>query len=363
MRTKFFTSILIVIGFIVGSCQHENPIIETQDLPKNIILLIGDGMGLAQVQAALTANGNTLNIERCEITGLSKTSSSDSYITDSAAGGTAMACGVKTYNGAIGVDASGNIVKSILEYAEDNGLATGLVATSTITHATPASFIAHDASRGNYEAIARDFLDTDIDVFIGGGLNHFNARKDGEDLISSFRDNDYQVALNVNDLKSITNGKIAALLDSTAMPRVIDGRGDMLTMSTIKAIEILSKNDKGFFLMVEGSQIDWGGHDNDIEYVVSELIDFDKSVGAALDFAEKDGNTLVIITADHETGGLTILGEDILTDSLATNFSTDSHTSVMVPVYASGPQSDKFSGTYENNTLFDKMMKAFNFQQ
>lgn len=363
MRTRFFSLLLIISGLVMVSCFQKAPVFLDTKKPKNIILLIGDGMGLTQVQAATTVNGNTLNLERCENTGMSKTSSSDRYITDSAASGTAMACGVKTYNGAIGVNANGNVVKSILEYAEENGLSTGLVATSTITHATPASFIAHDTSRNNYEAIAKDFLDTDIDVFIGGGLNHFNVRKDGEQLVNSFQNNGYQVALNLEELNAISTGKIAALLDSTSMPRIIDGRGDMLTVSTLKAIDILSQNEKGFFLMVEGSQIDWGGHANNIEYVVSELIDFDKSIGAALDYAELDGNTLVIVTADHETGGLTILGEDILGDSLATNFSTTHHTSVMVPVYASGPQSETFRGVYENNTIFDKMLKAFNFQQ
>ena len=363
MRARFFSSILIISVLVGGACQHKATLVLDTKMPKNIILLIGDGMGLTQVQAATSVNGNTLNLERCETTGLSKTSSSDRYITDSAAGGTAMASGVKTYNGAIGVDANGNVVKSILEYAEENGLSTGLVATSTITHATPASFIAHDPSRNNYEEIAKDFLDTDIDIFIGGGLNHFNIRKDGEQLINKFQNNGYQIALNIEDLNAISTGKVAALLDSTSMPRIIDGRGDMLTLSTLKAIEILSQNENGFFLMVEGSQIDWGGHANNIEYVVSELIDFDKSIGAALDFAEVDGNTLVIITADHETGGLTILGEDILGDSLATNFSTTHHTSVMVPVYASGPQSDTFRGIYENSTIFDKMLKAFKFNK
>jgi len=146
------------------------------------------------------------------------------------------------------------------------------------------------------------------------------------------------------------------------MPRMTEGRQEMLLTSGEKAIEILSQNEKGFFLMIEGSQIDWGGHDNNIEYVVTELLDFDKVVGAALDFAELDGNTLVIVTADHETGGLTILGDDIMVDSLATSFSTTHHTAVMVPVYAYGPQANKFAGVYENNTLFHKMMNALNLR-
>jgi len=353
--------ILAVSSFSLMSCQShviDQDVKEKQ--PKNIILLIGDGMGLAQVEAAMTASKKTLNIERCSDTGFAKTSSSDEYITDSAAAATAIACGIKTYNGAIGVDSLGNDTKSILEYAEEAGLATGLVATSTITHATPASFIAHDDSRQHYEAIARDFLDIDTDVFIGGGLDHFANRKDSINLVEILESNGYQIALNTQELEQIKSGKLVGLLNNESMPRITEGRQEMLLKSGEKAIEILSQNEKGFFLMIEGSQIDWGGHDNDIEYVVSELLDFDQVVGAALDFARQDGNTLVIVTADHETGGLTILGEEIMSNSLATKFSTTHHTAVMVPVYAYGPQADKFAGVYENNTLFHKMMNALN---
>lgn len=350
---------LIAIGFSLITSQSQaigKPIQEK--LPKNIILLIGDGMGLAQVEAAMKVSKKSLNIERCSQTGFTKTSSSDEYVTDSGAAATAIACGLKTYNGAIGVDSLGNNVKSILVYAEEAGLATGLVATSTITHATPASFIAHDDSRYNYEAIARDFLDIDIDVFIGGGLNHFTKRKDGLNLVEVLQNNGYQIATNTQELEQINSGKLAGLLNSESMPRMADGRREMLLKSAEKAIEILSQNKKGFFLMIEGSQIDWGGHDNNIDYMVSELLDFDTVVGAALNFAEQDGNTLVIITADHETGGLTILGDSILADSRAINFSTTNHTAVMVPVYAYGPQADNFTGIYENNLLFNKMMDA-----
>lgn len=374
MKKIYLICFLVVIQLHLGSCQSPTSIsskdAESSEIvqanntghAKNIILLIGDGMGLTQVQAAMTVNNNHLNIERCENIGLSKTSSSSDYITDSAAGGTAMSCGVKTYNGAIGVDPSGNTLKSILEYAEDAGLATGLVATSTITHATPASFIAHDDSRQHYEAIAKDFLDVDVDVFIGGGLNNFTKRVDGLNLVDSLKQHGYNIALNMEDLATVKSGKIAGLLNDEAMPTMQDGRGDMLLKSSKKAIEILSQNNKGFFLMIEGSQIDWGGHSNDIQYVVSELLDFDSVVGMALDFAAQDGETMVIVTADHETGGLSILGKDIMNDPTATNFSTKHHTSVMVPVYSSGPDADNFKGIYENNTLFNKMMAAIGIQ-
>jgi alkaline phosphatase len=339
------------------SCQHKINFIPENNHPKNIILLIGDGMGSAQIQAAMIVKDSPLNIEKCKKTGMSKTSSATNYITDSGAAATAMACGVKTYNGAVGVDSLGNAIKSILDYAIDAGLATGLIATVQITHATPASFIAHEKSRKNYEEIAMAFVDTDIDIFIGSGLDNFNKRIDNLNLVDQLINKGYQIALTMDELNQIQKGKIAGLLELGA---ISNGRGDMLLESSMKAMEILSRNKKGFFLMIEGSRIDYGGHKNDINYIVSELLDFDKSVGAAIDFADIYGNTLVVVTADHETGGLTIINENILTDSLAVQFSTDYHTSTMVPVYAYGVGAENFTGIYENTAIFDKMMKALN---
>ncbi len=324
--------------------------------------MVGDGMGIAQIQAAMTVNNNHLNFERFTNSGFSKTSSASSYITDSAAGATAFSTGKKTYNGAIGVDSDTVTQKNILEYAEEAGLATGLVATSSITHATPAAFIAHQPSRQMKDAIALDFLKTDIDVFIGGGRDYFTKRNDGLNLTADLEENGYAVIFEQSEFVNIASGKLAALLAPDAMPAFSKGRGDMLAPASMKAIELLNKNDKGFFLMIEGSQIDWGGHSNDIEYVVSELLDFDNTIGQVLDFAKKDGETLVIVTADHETGGLTLVGDNILKDSTAAYFSTTHHTAVMVPVYAIGPGSKVFNGTYENNTIFDKMMNALNLR-
>ncbi len=355
-------NIFILVGllFMIACTSNEKKQETLANKPKNIIFMIGDGMGVAQIQAAMTVNNNQLNFERVTNVGFSKTSSSDNYITDSAAGATAFSTGKKTYNGAIGVNADTVAQKTILEYAEEAGLATGLVATSSITHATPASFIAHQPSRGMAEEIALDFLKTDIDVFIGGGKDYFTKRNDSLDLTIDLEKNGYKVIFEQTEFANITSGKLAALLAPDGMPAFSKGRGDMLAPAAMKAIELLNKNDQGFFLMIEGSQIDWGGHRNDIEYVVSELLDFDNTIGQVLDFAAKDGETLVIITADHETGGLTLVGDNIMNDTTAVHFSTTHHTAVMVPVYASGPGADAFSGTYENNTIFTKMMKALN---
>ena len=178
---------------------------------KNVILMIGDGMGIADVTAAIAVSQNPLNIERCTSTGMQKTSSSDNYITDSAASGTALATGVKTKNGSIGVDSQGKPVKTILEIAESNQLATGLVSTSSITHATPASFIAHQSSRGSYEDIALDFLKTDVDVFIGGGSDNFAKRKDKLNLIDSLKSKGYEVNTSIETVLKSDAPKVAGL--------------------------------------------------------------------------------------------------------------------------------------------------------
>lgn len=324
--------------------------------PKNIVLLIGDGMGVSEVFAGLTGNKGHLYLENCKHIGFSKTQSSDNYITDSAAGGTALAAGVKTYNGAIGVDAAGNPVKTILEEASEKGLATGLVSTSAITHATPASFIAHQASRSSYEDIAADFMKTDIDVFIGGGLEHFTKRKDGRNLTNELENKGYQVETELNKIKKIKKGKLAGLTAEVHNGRVTE-RGEMLPIATETALNILSKDKQGFFLMVEGSQIDWGGHAGSTTYVVEDMLDFDQTIGQVLEFAAKDKETLVIITADHETGGMAITGGSMERGIVEGTFPTGDHTAVMVPVFSYGPGADEFIGILENTDIHTKMKK------
>lgn len=341
--------------------QHKvDPIaeFESQDAEiKNIILLIGDGMGVSHVFAAMSANNDQLYIEYANRVGLQKTKSKNRYKTDSAASGTGMACGIKTNNGFIGMDTDSVAVESILEKAAKHGKATGLVAAAKITHATPASFIAHVPSRKLYEDIAEFFISDDIDVFIGGGLDDFDKREDTESLIPALEEKDFQVVKTTEELNKIESGKIAALLSSGHIDRY-PARGEFLPNSTRKAIEILSQNENGFFLMVEGSQIDWGGHDNSMEYVIEEMLDFDRTCGEALKFAEKEGHTLVIITSDHETGGMSIHNADPEKGRVEGRFTTGGHTSLMVPVFAYGPGSNAFMGIYENTEIFEKMLKA-----
>lgn len=326
------------------------------DKPKNIILLIGDGMGVSQVFAGLTANKGRLFLENCKYIGFSKTSSGDNYITDSGAGGTALSTGVKTYNGAIGVDMNKNPVRTILQEASEKGLATGLVSSSAITHATPASFISHQASRSSYEDIATDFLKTDIDVFIGGGLDHFAKREDGRNLVDELKNKGYQVETEINKIKKVKKGKLAGLAAEVHTGRMSE-RGDILPVATETAINILSNNKNGFFLMVEGSQIDWGGHAGSTIYVVEDMLDFDQVIGKALEFAAKDKETLVIVTSDHETGGMAITGGSFEDGVVKAAFPTGGHTAVMVPIFSYGPGAEEFIGIMENTEVHAKMKK------
>lgn len=328
--------------------------------PKNVILMIGDGMGLSQVSAGLTVNGGHLYLENFKHAGFSKTQSSDNYITDSAAGGTALSSGQKTYNGAIGVNPEKAPVKTILEMAEDKGMSTGLVSTSAITHATPASFIAHRGSRNSYEDIASDFLNTDVDVFIGGGYKHFAQRKDQRDLTKDLQAKGYQVLRNMDEIAKVKSGKLAGLTadeHNEAYPL----RKMSLPLSTTTALNILSQNKKGFFIMVEGSQIDFGGHANNTIYIVNEMLDFDEAIGKALEFAAKDGETLIVVTADHETGGMALVAGNTKVGMLVGKYVSGDHTGVMVPVFAYGPGAELFGGIQENTDIAKKIMQLLKF--
>jgi len=361
MRKFTFSIVLVIVLVQIALAGNPGDKKKNSKQPKNIILLIGDGMGTAQVYAGYTAKKGIMNITGMPVSGFSVTYSADDYITDSGAGGTALSTGVKTNNGSIGVDANGQPVETILEKAEKRGLSTGLVSTSSITHATPASFIAHTADRSKYSDIALDFLKTDIDVFIGGGYNEFAHRVDSLNLIDSLKAHGYFIARNLKDVNVKSTNRLAALLADGHMPQMSKGRGNMLPDATEMAISMLDKNDKGFFIMIEGSQIDWGGHGNDKSYMIDEIVDFDNAVGKALEFAEKDGETLVIVTADHETGGFGIIGGSIYTGDVQGAFLTKDHTATMVPVFAFGPGSEVFTGVQDNTDIFKKCIKLFGF--
>ncbi len=323
---------------------------------KNVILIIGDGTGLAQIttgQYAVAGTQGRLHMQTMPVAGFVNTTSSDNLITDSASGATAYSCGLKTYNSAIGVNPEKVPCNTLTELAAAKGMSTGLVATSTIVHATPASFAAHVEKRSFYNEIAENLSRSDVDVLLGGGRKFFlpeaeegSARTDDENLIGIFKQNGYDYAENTDELENSSGDKVLGLFALDAID-YSPGQPSLAEM-TAKAIDVLSRNEQGFFLMVEGSQIDWGGHANDVEYVIREVQRFDEAIKVILDFATADGQTLVVQTADHETGGMTLQKQHKNGNELEIQWTTGGHTGIPVPLMAYGPHATDFSGWIDN---------------
>jgi alkaline phosphatase len=381
MRYVYF---FIFLGMVSSACNTPSSTSDAQPFvrskaplssvgtmpkrPKNIIFMVGDGMGLSQITAGLYANNNKLSLEQFPVIGLHKNypdDDEDGLITDSAAGATAFACGVKTYNAAIGVGPDSLPRTTILELAERQGMATGLVATCNIQHATPASFIAHVKKRSMFEEISLDFLKTEIDFFVGGGKEYFDNRKDGRILTTELEKKGYQISdWTKEELANVKfSGKNFGYITANKQPLMVSQGRDYLPLAAQRACQFLEKRSpKGFFAMIEGSQIDWGGHAGDTDYIVSEMLDFDSTINKVLEFAKRDGNTLVIVTADHETGGFAVLkGSRMgkIKGGFGDKFDEKSksyyHTGALIPVFAYGPGSEQFAGMYENTAIFDKM--------
>ena len=279
---------------------------------KNVILLIPDGLGASYLTASRIFKGEELGFERY-LKGMLKTDSADTNVTDSAAAGTAMATGYKTDNGKISITPDGIEPDSILDAARNKDKATGLVATSRITHATPAVFVSHDASRGNEVALAQQYIDN-VDVILGGGRDMFTHEDNGGkqpdlDLVTEAEDAGYEYVTTKSEMANVQSDKVLGLFADAALTYEIDRvdpKQPSLSEMTSKAIDILSKDDNGFFLMVEGSQIDWAGHANDPVAAITDTLEFEKAVDEAVEFAREDGETLVVVVGDHETGGMVI---------------------------------------------------------
>jgi len=342
---------LILFVFVLNGCVQRN---EQPAIPQNVIMLIGDGMGTAQV-FALIASKEDNAFMRFPVIGYILTESADRFITESAAAGTALATGVRTNNNVVSLHpVTKEPLTTLVQSANARGLSTGVIASCDITHATPAAFLAHSTHRRNYEEIAEGIVNTNPTLFIGGGRRHFENRSDGRNLSDSLRTRGFQVLYTMDDILKTQNPKIAGLLWDRHPPSVAGGREDFLKPATLKAIELLGQNPNGFFLMAESAQIDWLGHSNDFDGLIAEMKDFDKTIHAVLDFAKRDGNTLVIVVGDHETGGLTILARD---NVMYPSFSTDDHSAVMVPVFAFGPGAERFAGIYKNTEIHRKVFE------
>lgn len=341
---------------------------------KNIIFYIGDGMGINQVTASriksVGANGH-LWLDKFQVTGLVKVHSLDNLITDSAASATAMSTGYKTKNRMIACLPDSTMVKTVLEAAKDQDLSTGLIATSSITHATPACFATHVLQRNYHEEIARQLIFSGTDVLLGGGRQFFlpqddtvSARTNGLNLVQKAESNGYVYVENKEQLMNVDNPKVLGLFQEDELK--FEAGEPSLADMTRKAVEILSKNKNGFFLMVEGSQIDWAGHENDFNKLLQRMLSFDKAVGVGVQFAKEHRNTLVVVTADHETGGLNIVGGPVDGDDLEISWQCGHHTGQMVPLFAEGPGAFEFTGVLDNTDIpkiFAKLLGLRNFPE
>jgi len=337
---------------------------------KNVIFMIGDGTGIAQLysgQLQEVGSNGYLHAQRLPITGIIKTHAEDNLITDSASAATAYSCGIKTNNGVIAQDSDGNECVTLMELAQQAGMKTGLVATSGVTHATPASFATHIDSRNKYSEIAEQMVESEVDVILGGGLEYFipsdsagSNREDQLNVLSSLRDQGYSVVLDRQAMIEEDSEQIIGLFSPSGMPS--ENRVPSLAEMTNKAVESLSSNENGFFLMVEGSQIDWGGHANETPYVVREVKDFDDAIGVVLTFAQENPGTLVIITADHETGGMTINGVNRENTMVDIAWTSTGHTGTPIPLMAYGPHAVEFSGWWDNTDIGKKVADLLGFE-
>ena len=338
--------IFVVFALAASSCLAAS-------VPKNIILLIGDGMGVGAITAARCAgpgpNGRLL-MDGMPVTGFALTHPVDALVTDSAASGTALATGVKTKNGMIGQDPKGAPLLSILEAARDMGKSTGVVTTDAIVGATPAAFYAHVENRKQGDDIAAQVLPARMNIAFGGGRSRFipktdsqDGRKDGRDLLDEARKRGYDVVTTPEELRKAAGDRILGLFDDSSNPA--------LDELTAKTLSVLNRNPKGFFVMVESSWPDGGGHANNAELVVKGVRALDAALGKALELAKSDGQTLVVVTADHDTGGLAIQDSDDKNPGFKPQWTGGGHTGNMVAVYAFGPGSERFAGTLDNTEI------------
>lgn len=324
---------------------------------KNVILMIGDGMSLMHVYTAWAANRGKLWLENAQATGLSKTWAVKKLVTDSGSGGTSLATGVKTVYHAVGVDPEGKPLTSLVDVAKELGKDAGMAVTCRLWDATPCDFCCHNIDRDKEEELVGDYPTSGVDFVFGGGAQKFTNRKDGRDIFKELQKKGYHVSRTLDNFFAYDkNSRIFAVPYDKDTP-LPDERGDLLARASMKGISLMNQNKNGFFMMIEGSQLDDYGHFNQLDLLMKETLDFDQTVGEVMKWAAKDGETLVVVTADHETGGLTLVNGNKDEGRVECCFSTKDHSGAMVPVYAFGPGAENFTGIFENTDVFKKIKK------
>lgn len=369
---KFFAAAALALCVHSANAQYNMPTqtftyehpyaVEKLQAPKgkkvkNVILMIGDGMSLMHVYTAWAANRGKLWLENAQATGLSKTWAVKKLVTDSGSGGTSLATGVKTVYHAVGVDPEGKPLTSLVDVAKELGKDAGMAVTCRLWDATPCDFCCHNIDRDKEEELVGDYLTSGVDFVFGGGAQKFTNRKDGRDIFKELQKKGYHVSRTLDDFFAYDkNSRIFAVPYDKDTP-LPDERGDLLARASMKGISLMNQNKNGFFMMIEGSQLDDYGHFNQLDLLMKETLDFDQTVGEVMKWAAKDGETLVVVTADHETGGLTLVNGNKDEGRVECCFSTKDHSGAMVPVYAFGPGAENFTGIFENTDVFKKIKK------
>lgn len=369
---KFFAAAVLALCVHSANAQYNMPTqtftyehpyaVEKLQAPKgkkvkNVILMIGDGMSLMHVYTAWTANRGKLWLENAQATGLSKTWAVKKLVTDSGSGGTSLATGVKTVYHAVGVDPECKPLTSLVDVAKELGKDAGMAVTCRLWDATPCDFCCHNIDRDKEEELVGDYPTSGVDFVFGGGAQKFTKRKDGRDIFKELQKKGYHVSRTLDDFFAYDkNSRIFAVPYDKDTP-LPDERGDLLARASMKGISLMNQNKNGFFMMIEGSQLDDYGHFNQLDLLMKETLDFDQTVGEVMKWAAKDGETLVVVTADHETGGLTLVNGNKDEGRVECCFSTKDHSGAMVPVYAFGPGAENFTGIFENTDVFKKIKK------
>ena len=327
--------------------------------PLNVILMIGDGTGLAQIASGLYANGGDLTYANLKHMGWVTTQSADNFTTDSAASGTAYSTGQKTYNNAVGVDLLKRPIPNIPEIIIDEGFISGVVSTDDLHGATPACFFAHQPHRRMTDEIWADLPASVLKYFAAGSKDVFEQRPEAtQKAIGQV----FTVVNSLDDPRCATADRLGVLPPKVETGYIVDGRTDFLPKATRQAIDFLNARKepgKGFFLIVEGARIDKACHSNQYESAVRELLDFDQAIAEAIKFADQDGNTLVVISADHETGGLALWGGDPAKGNMEGVYVSRSHTPIPVPIFSYGPHAQDFMGVQGNEQVAQKILKLF----
>jgi alkaline phosphatase len=382
----------------VSASEHTNAKANAKS-PKNIVLVSADGMGVCQWQAGMIAAKGKLNLSRMQSAGLVTTNPADVFCGDAPSHSTALATGFNSKKGAVSVDLDNKPIKNITELVKEKGMAAGIVSANSLVEGSIVPFVGHAPNRMALEPLTAGFVDGDIDVFIGAGSDfftksvlsgfgpgggggqggqrpggqgtsvgqggsgaamQFGERKDNRNLINELKNKGWQVCNSIDEIKQVKNGKLAGFTGEQSNPNIQQGRGDMFPASVETALNILQNNAKGFFLMVGDMYVDRASHNGRIELLCDETIDLDRAVGKTLDFAEKDGNTLVLVVGSPEASGMSLVDGNIAEGKVEAKWSMPgmaNHSGTQVPMFAYGPGAEEFIGVWENTDLFTKMRK------